>query len=263
MDKDASKLKIAVHKFSSCDGCQLAFLNAGEALLSIAERFDITFFAEAGLMDDQAHVDIAFIEGSISTAKDEQRIRNIREHSRILITIGACATAGGLQALKNLATPGQWTSQIYAQPEFIDSLDNVAPIAKHVQVDYELWGCPIDERQLLAVIDSASLGVFPAPNHEKLCQQCKRQQIPCVMVTQGKACLGPITKSGCGALCPAFGRDCYGCYGPADNIDPDALGIRLKGLGMQAIQIAQHYHAIYSDDETLRESGKQWMKQHD
>lgn len=256
----STRLKIAVHKFSSCDGCQLAFLNAGEDLLALGEYCDIAFFAEAGMMDEHTDVDIAFVEGSISTAKDEQRIRNIREHSKYLVTIGACATAGGLQALRNMSTPGQWQQSVYARPEYIDTLDRVSAIAEHIQVDYELWGCPINKRQLMAVINSARLGVFPAANHEKLCQQCKRAQINCVMVTQGKGCLGPITQSGCGALCPAFGRDCYGCYGPAENINPQALGHRLTGLGWQALKVGQHYHAIYSQEVTLHNSGKHWIE---
>jgi len=258
MQKSAERIKIAVHKFSSCDGCQLAFLNAGEDLLALGTECDIAFFAEAGLMDEQADVDIAFVEGSISTAKDEQRIRSVREHSQLLITIGACATAGGLQALRNLSTSGQWQQSIYARPEYLDTLEVVTSIAEHVHVDYELWGCPISKKQLMAVVNSAKLGVFPAANHEKLCQQCKRQQVSCIMVTQGKACLGPVTQSGCGALCPAFGRDCFGCYGPAENSNPQALGERLVGLGLQPKQIAQHYHAIYSHVEPLKTNGKHW-----
>ncbi len=255
-----AKPRIAVHKFSSCDGCQLAFLNLGEDLLTLSQRLNIVFFAEAGMMDEHSDVDIAFVEGSISTAKDAQRIRNIREHSRYLVTIGACATAGGLQALRNLANTGEWVQAIYTHPQHIDTLDKVAPIAEHVPVDFELWGCPINQRQLMALINNVALGVFPFEETDKLCMQCKRQQLSCVMVTKGAPCLGPLTRTGCGALCPAFGRDCYGCYGPAENINTESLAQQFTGIGLLPQQIGQRFLSIYSHDKNLGDSGQQWKK---
>jgi len=260
MNNSDQRLRVAVHKFSSCDGCQLAFLNLGEDLLTLSQRLNIVFFAEAGMMDEQSDVDIAFIEGSISTAKDAQRIRNIREHSRTLVTIGACATAGGLQALRNLANARDWVQAIYTHPEHIDTLDTVSPIAEHVKVDFELWGCPINKRQLMTLINNVALGAFPFAETDKLCMQCKRQQLPCVMVTKGEPCMGPLTRTGCGALCPAFGRDCYGCYGPAENINTESLAQRFSGIGLLPEQISQRFLSIYSHDKNLADSGLQWKK---
>lgn len=257
MTTQNTKPRIAVHKFSSCDGCQLAFLNLGEDLLALNELVDIVHFAEAGMLDETAEVEIAFVEGSISTQKDVARIQTIRDQSHYLITIGACATAGGLQALRNLSDGG-WLEAIYAQPEYIDSLQHVSPISKHVHIDLELWGCPISQQQLVTAIRSLLWGVIPKLEQNKVCLECKRQQQVCVMVTQGTACMGPVTHTGCGALCPAVGRGCYGCFGPAENANPAALGQRFAGLGLLPQQIANQFLAINSQAEPFTTTGKTW-----
>jgi sulfhydrogenase subunit delta len=257
MTAQAPKPRIAVHKFSSCDGCQLAFLNLGEDLLALNELVDIVHFAEAGMLDETAQVDIAFVEGSISTRADIKRIQMIRKQSRYLITIGACATAGGLQALRNLSHAG-WLQAVYPQPDYIDSLEHVTPISGQVHVDFELWGCPIDQRQLVTVIRSLLWGVLPRPEQNKVCLECKRHQHVCVMVTQGTACMGPVTRTGCGALCPAVGRGCYGCYGPGENSNTIALGQWFNGLGLLPEQIARQFLSINSQAEPFTTAGKSW-----
>jgi coenzyme F420-reducing hydrogenase gamma subunit len=226
------KPRIAVHKFASCDGCQLAFLNLGEPLLALAELVDIVHFAEAGPFDPEATVDVAFIEGSITTPDDVDRIRRIRTASHYLVTIGACATAGGLQALRNLADGGAWLAAVYAQPQYIDALATSTPIAAHVKVDFELWGCPVTGRQVLAALRALLDGATPRDETEKVCMECKRRQTVCVLVAKGTPCLGPVTRTGCGAICPRFGRDCYACYGPAENLNIPSLRRRFEGLGL-------------------------------
>jgi coenzyme F420-reducing hydrogenase gamma subunit len=226
------KLRIAVHKFASCDGCQLAFLNLGTPLLDLASQVEIVHFAEAGPVNPGAGVDVAFVEGSISTAEDSERIRRIRAVSRFLITIGACATAGGLQALRNLADGRAWLSAVYAHPEYIDALATSTPVAAHVKVDFELWGCPVNSHQVLAALRALLEGAAPRPESDKVCLECKRRQNVCVLVTKGTACLGPVTRTGCGAICPRFGRDCYACYGSAENSNTTALRQRFEGLGL-------------------------------
>lgn len=257
------KPRIAVHKFSSCDGCQLAFLNLGEDLLLLSSLVEFTFFAEAGFLDDSTPVDIAFVEGSISASDDIERIRAIRENSDFLVTIGACATAGGLQALRNLDQSGNWLSDIYATPGVLDSLDEAQPIAEHVQVDLELWGCPVNAAQVVAAVRSLLLGVLPEENKEKVCMECKRQQTVCVLVTSEAPCMGPVTRSGCGALCPRFGRDCYACYGPSESANTLALGNRFAGFGMLAEDIAHRFHAINSHAGEFLAAGHHWIKPHD
>ncbi len=240
------KPRVAVHKFSSCDGCQLALLNLGEDLLTLAARVDLVHFAEAGPMDPEAAVDVAFVEGSVSTPEDLERIRRIRAQSRVLIAIGACATTGGIQGLRNQADGAAWIAQIYQHPEAIASLAQSTPVSAHVKVDFELHGCPVDSAQMVAAVNALLLGAAPRETTDKVCVECKRQGHPCVMVGRGIACLGPVTRAGCGALCPGLGRDCYGCYGPAENANTDALAAQFGRLGLDATAVMQRFQAINS-----------------
>ena len=256
-----AKPSVAVHKFSSCDGCQLAFLNAGEDLLRLAELVDIRHFLEAGLADETAEVDIAFVEGSISTEDELKRIRRVRENSRFVVTLGACATSGGLQALRNLDNSNEaWKQAIYAQPAFIHILQRADPVSEHIEVDFEIWGCPVNGAQVLAAVRQLLFGVSPLDQKDKVCMECKRQHAVCVMVSAGKPCLGPVTRTGCGAICPRFGRDCYACFGPAENINPDALGHRLAGLGLPASDIARRFLFINSNAPAFGDAGKKHYK---
>jgi coenzyme F420-reducing hydrogenase gamma subunit len=244
MNGTTSKPRVAVHKFSSCDGCQLAFLNLGETLLELAERVELVHFAEAGPLDPEAEVDVAFVEGSVSAPEDLERIRQIRAHSRLLIPIGACATSGGIQALRNAADGAQWVAQIYSHPEAIASLAHSTPISTHVKVDFELWGCPVSGAQVLAVVNALLLGVAPRDNADKVCTECKRRNLTCVLVSRGVPCMGPVTRAGCGALCPSVGRDCYGCYGPAENANTDSLTAQFRNLGLDPESIMQRFQSV-------------------
>lgn len=255
-----SKPSVAVHKFSSCDGCQLAFLNAGENLLTLSGLVDVRHFAEAGPVDEDAIVDIAFIEGSVSTTEDEQRLKKIRTNSNYVVTIGACATTGGIQALRNMAKTGDWIAGIYAHPQYINSLENSTPIRDLVKVDLEIWGCPVNGRQVMAAIRSLLFGVVPLDENDKVCLECKRQHNVCVMVAKGEPCMGPVTRTGCGAICPSFGRDCYACYGPAENSNSPALANRLEGLGLGPGEISRRFLFINSAAEPFKEEGLNWEK---
>ncbi|MBI3569794.1 MAG: sulfhydrogenase subunit delta [Gammaproteobacteria bacterium] len=251
----AGKPRVAVHKFASCDGCQLAFLNLGEDLLTLSQMVDIVHFAEAGPVNPEAVVDIAFIEGSISTPEDIERIRRIRANARLLITLGACATAGGLQALRNFANADEWIASIYAKPEYIQSLKTSTPIAQHVKVDLEIWGCPVNGRQVMAAVRSLLSGVSPWMEKDKVCMECKRQHTVCVMVAKGIPCMGPVTRTGCGALCPGLGRDCYACYGPAENPNTASLAKRLEGIGLLPEAVDRRFRFITATAPAFAEAG--------
>ena len=253
---ETTRPRVAVHKFSSCDGCQLALLNLGEGLLELAQAVEIVHFLEAGPADPDAEVEIAFVEGSISTPEEAERIRRVRDRCRWLVTIGACATSGGLQALRNLDdSEDAWRRAVYARPEFIRTLPRAEPVRAHVPVDLELWGCPVSGRQVLAAIASLLHGVPPQQNADKLCLECKRAGRVCTLVSGGAPCLGPVTRTGCGALCPAFGRACYGCYGPAENPAAPALARRLEGLGLPCDRLARRFLFIHSQAEPFHETG--------
>jgi len=251
-----AKPKIAIHKFSSCDGCQLAFLNLGEVLLELPKLVDIVHFAEAGPMDEGQQVDVALVEGSINTAHDLERIRDVRKNSRFLISIGACATSGGLQALRNMADAKAWERAIYARPEYLDSLDTATPIADHVRVDLALWGCPVNSRQVLTALRDLLFGVVPNGERRPLCMECKRLGRVCTLVTRQASCMGPVTKAGCGALCPAMGRACYACYGPSEKVNNTALGRRFEGFGLLPEEVLKRFHFINSAAPGFRSAGE-------
>lgn len=236
--------RVAVHKFSSCDGCQLAFLNAGDALLGMAQLVEFVHFNEAGMCNEHAPVDIAFVEGSVSTPEEQARIQAVRANSRFLITIGACATAGGIQALRNMQDAQEWIAAIYSKPEFISALPTTTPIAAHVKVDFELWGCPVSTDQIVTALRSLLYGVMPVDHNESVCLSCKRSGAVCVLVAKREPCMGPVTRTGCGALCPRYGRDCYGCYGPNENPNAAALGRRFAGFGLLPQHIARRFAFI-------------------
>ena len=223
---------LAVWKFASCDGCQLSLLDCEDELLAVAGQVRIAHFLEATREVQPGPYDVSLVEGSITTPEDAQRIRRVREMSRTLVTIGACATAGGVQALKNFADVDEYVSVVYATPDYISTLDSSTPISAHVPVDFELNGCPINKRQLLEVITAFLHGRRPEIPTSSVCMECKRRGMVCVIVAHGTPCLGPVTHAGCGALCPSYNRGCYGCFGPMETPNMPALTNQLSELGM-------------------------------
>lgn len=225
------KPRLGVFKFASCDGCQLSLLDAEDELLAVAGAVDLAFFLEASSRVEPGPYDIALVEGSITTPDDARRIRDVRRQSRYLVTIGACATAGGIQALRNWADTREFLSAVYARPEYISTLANSTAIADHVPVDFELRGCPINRHQLVEVLSSLIAGRRPRTPAHSVCLDCKRRGTVCITVARGIPCLGPVTQSGCGALCPAYDRGCYGCYGPAPQANLSSLTDWLTAAG--------------------------------
>jgi sulfhydrogenase subunit delta len=223
---------LAVWKFASCDGCQLSLLDCEDELLGLAGEVEIAHFLEARRASVEGPYDLSLVEGSITTAHDAERIREVRRQSRHLVTIGACATAGGIQALKNFSDVGDFVAAVYATPEYISTLETSTPISAHVPVDYELHGCPINKRQLLEVITAFLHGRRPSIASTSVCFECKRRGTVCVMVAHGTPCLGPVTHAGCGALCPSYDRGCYGCFGPMETPNTVSLTRHLRVLGM-------------------------------
>lgn len=215
--------KLAVWKFASCDGCQLSLLDCEDELLAVAEIVQIANFAEFSKAIEPGPYDISLVEGSITTEHDRERIQEVRKNSKILITIGACATAGGIQALRNFTKVEEYIQIVYASPEYVSTLATSTPISAHVKVDFELQGCPINKHQLLEVITSFVRGKKPDVSSSSVCTECKRKGNICVTVAYDIPCLGPVTHSGCGALCPSYKRGCYGCYGPKETANPLAL----------------------------------------
>jgi coenzyme F420-reducing hydrogenase gamma subunit len=244
--------RLAVWKFASCDGCQLSLLDCEEELLSLAEVVEIGYFLEASRKTLPGPYDLSLVEGSITTPEDAERIREVRRLSKKLVTIGACATAGGIQALRNFARIEEFVSAVYASPEYIRTLERSTPIAAHVPVDFELQGCPVNRLQLLEVISAFLAGRTPAIPRYSVCLECKRAGTPCVLVARGTPCLGPVTHAGCGAICPGYGRGCYGCYGPMETPNTASLARGWQALGASERDLHRAFRTFNAGAEPFR-----------
>lgn len=256
MSATKRKPRLGVWKFASCDGCQLTLLDCEDELLAVAGAVDVAYFPEAKRGEAKGRFDVSLVEGSITTPHDAERIQEVRRRSRVLVTIGACATAGGIQALRNFSDVKEYTSIVYARPDYIDTLATSTPIADHVPVDFELRGCPISKRQLLEVISAFLVGRRPVTPHHSVCIECKLKGNVCVMVAHGTPCLGPATHAGCGAICPSYNRGCYGCYGPMETPNAAALSQRMQALGMDQPALERFWRTFNSDAPAFREESE-------
>ena len=255
------KPKLAVFKFASCDGCQLSLLDAEDALLAVTEQIEIAFFPEASKRMLKGPYDITLAEGSITTPHDVEMIREVRKQTGILITIGACATAGGIQALRNWKDVKEFTRIVYASPEYISTLDRSLPVSSFVKVDFELRGCPVNKNQLIEVINAFLNNRKPNVSSHSVCIECKLKGNVCVMVAHGTPCLGPVTHAGCSALCPSYNRGCYGCYGPMDSTNTSALSKQFKEMGMHKYDIMLAFRGFNAYAESFRKESEANEKQ--
>lgn len=252
----AGKPKLAVFKFASCDGCQLSLLDAEDELLLVAGAVEIAHFPEASRRVLRGPYDIGLVEGSITTPHEVERIREIRKQCRVLVAIGACATAGGIQALRNWKDVKEFTRVVYASPEYISTLDRSMPVGSYVHVDMELRGCPVNKYQLLEVVNAHLNGRKPVITTHSVCIECKMRGTSCVMVARSIPCLGPVTQAGCGAICPAYHRGCYGCFGPMDSPNTAALASAMKDLDQDDYDIMLAFRGFNAYAETFRKQSE-------
>jgi coenzyme F420-reducing hydrogenase gamma subunit len=245
--------KLAVWKFASCDGCQLTLLNCEDELLTVAGAVEIAYFPEATRAVVAGPYDLSLVEGSVTTPEDAQRIQEVRRVSRRLVTIGACATAGGVQALRNFTDVDEFRAIVYAHPSYVETLATSTPIEAHVDVDFQLRGCPIDKHQLLEVVAAFLQERRPRIPAYSVCIECKRRGTVCVTVAHGTPCLGPVTHAGCGALCPAYSRGCYGCFGPKGTPNTASLANRLTFLGMPDAEVSRVFRTFNAWSEPFRD----------
>ncbi|MCA8909011.1 MAG: oxidoreductase [Rhodospirillaceae bacterium] len=248
----ARKPKLAVWKFSSCDGCQLSLLDCEDELLAVADAVEIAYFLEATRAQVKGPYDVSLVEGSVTTPEDIRRIRKIRKQSKVLITIGACATAGGIQALRNFNRVYDFITAVYAEPDYIETLATSTPIQDHVPVDFELRGCPINKYQLLEVVNALLNGRRPVVPAHSQCVECKAHGTVCVMVSQGTPCLGPVTQAGCGNLCPSVNRACYGCFGPKEMPNTSSLAGWFSANGLGQPHVRDFFRSFNAGAEPFR-----------
>ncbi len=249
------KPRLAVFKFASCDGCQLSLLSCEDELLAVAGAVEIANFLEASRAVVKGPYDVTLVEGSITTPHDAERILEVRAQSKFLVTIGACATAGGIQALRNFGDVKEFTSLVYARPDYISTLATSTPIASHVKVDYELRGCPVSKANLLELLSSLLHGRRPNIREHSVCLECKKRGTVCVMVAHGTPCLGPVTHDGCGAICPAFHRGCYGCFGPQETANTSSLAAAWTRMGSTGEDLTRAFRTYNASAEPFRREG--------
>ena len=242
--KGTKKPKIAIFKFASCDGCQLSLLDAEDELLDVVGAVDLAYFPEASRNMAKGPYDIALVEGSITTHHDAERIQTIRRQCHTLVTIGACATSGGIQALRNWKDVNEFVRYVYASPDYISTLKMSTPVAEHVPVDFELRGCPINKLQLVELLSATLAGRRPNIPTYSVCLECKRHGNVCIAVARGDACVGPVTQAGCGAICPAFGRGCYGCFGPMESPNAVSLADQFERTGKSNPEIVRSFRVF-------------------
>jgi sulfhydrogenase subunit delta len=252
----AAKPKLAVWKFASCDGCQLSLLEVEDELLTLAGSVEIAYFPEATRRTVKGPYDLSLVEGSITMPHDEQRIHQVRRSSRYLITLGACATAGGIQALRNFKDVTEFVSTVYATPRYIDTLNKSTPIRDHVFVDFELRGCPVNKMQLMEVISAFLHGRKPITPPHSVCMECKMSGTVCVMAAQGLPCMGPVTQAGCGALCPSYNRGCYGCFGPKETPNTVALSAWWERTGRTDDEVLRAFRGFNAYAEAFRKESE-------
>jgi coenzyme F420-reducing hydrogenase gamma subunit len=255
------KPKLGVFKFASCDGCQLSLLDCEDELLTVAGAVQIAFFPEASREYLEGPYDLTLVEGSITTPHDLEAIKKIRADSKFLITIGACATAGGIQALRNWKDVTEFTRYVYAHPEYISTLETSTAIADHVPVDFELRGCPINKWQLIEVVNAFLHARKPNIPTYSVCVECKRRGTTCVMVAQGIPCLGPVTQAGCGALCPAYDRGCYGCFGPMESPNMPAMAEWWRSMGVDDRTLVNALRSFNANAQPFREASDVYAQQ--
>jgi len=243
-----SKPRIAIFDFACCEGCQLQIVNMEEDLLNLLSVVDPVEWREA-MSDQSDEYDIAIIEGSITRAKDEEPLRLIRERAKILIALGACATIGGVNKLKNNFDLGEVREAVYGAAASMPHLTTAPVKAIHevVKVDYNVHGCPIRAEELAYIVRCLLAGKEPVIPDYPVCVECKLRE-NCCRYEYGEVCLGPITRAGCGAHCPSNGFWCFGCRGYVDKPNVEA-----------ARQVMARYHRTVEDlrDKMLLFGSKQ------
>ncbi|MGM5487928.1 MAG: hypothetical protein ACQESG_03190 [Nanobdellota archaeon] len=219
-----SKKKIGVYSFSSCSGCQIAILNLEDLLVDVLSKFDIRYFHLIQAKNKEEPVDIAFIEGAITTAKQIEKLKKLRAMSTVLVAIGSCACTGGIPAMKNETSREKLQLEIYGKRRHHLSIQ-AQGIDKHVNVDYYLRGCPLVKEEFVELVLSLLNGKEPYQRPYPVCTECRMKENACLL-DQGELCLGALSYMGCGAPCPSQGQPCLACRGPNDDARLEAF-IRL------------------------------------
>ena len=174
-------------------------------------------------------LDYAFVEGSAISKNDIERLKKIRENSRYLVALGACAIPGGIPKIRN-SLPEATQKKLVRQARS-DQVERVYAIGEIVKVDFALRQCPIDLEELQAFIVKVYHGIKPQEQEVPVCKECKQRNNRCLLL-EGQPCLGPVTYAGCNALCPTENVNCTGCRGFTKDANLDKLLQLFRDMGI-------------------------------
>jgi len=249
------KPRVAVYKFTGCAGCQMELLRLEEELLDLAAEIEIVYFMMAKTEVDLGPYDICFVEGSVSTPRELEELKILRSVSRVLVAFGDCAVAGCVPSIRNWMKQAEAEAIVYEDRKKILSF-RVRGLDEFVPVDVVLPGCPPDRKLILRTVISALQGIAPRIDSFPVCVECKMKENECLLKL-GKACMGPVTRAGCGAICPSFGRECEGCYGPMSDANAKQLAtVFMEDLGLSKEDVLRKFRKYAGmTDEFRREAG--------
>ncbi len=238
-EKEAARPRLAFFDFSCCEGCQLQVINLEEDLIPLVGHVDIVEFREA-ISDRSDEYDIAVVEGSITRKSEIPRIKLIRERAKVLIALGACAHIGGVNSLKNRFSMDQVQREVYGETDHGKDTIPTRPVSAVVPVDYAVPGCPIDKTELVRILAALLMGRRVTLPEYPVCMECKLKENVC-RFDMGEVCLGPVTRAGCDAICPSYGRPCDGCRGFVTDPRLAAHSEVLRKNGLTAEELMRRY----------------------
>lgn len=204
------KKSLAIFSLTCCEGCQFELLSFYEHFQKLLKFYDIKNFRLGQEDNLPGPFDVVLIEGTPEGESQIKTVKNIRRQSKVVIAIGACAHLGGIQSQRNRL------------PKKMINKDPVLPVSKFIKVDYAVPGCPVSHTELVrCLIDVYFNKEFILPDRS-VCFECRLNENQC-LIKNGKPCLGPVTRGGCGSICPNFGEACFGCRGPMEQSNFDKM----------------------------------------
>ena len=249
-----AKPKLAFFDFACCEGCQLQVLSMEDELLDVLGMVEIVNFREA-IDDRREDYDIAIIEGSITTPDAVERIKGIRQKAKVLIAMGACATSGGVNYLKNFQDLEEVRRCVYGDKANLFPTLKTMPVDQVVKVDAYMWGCPVTKGEILKVLTEALSGRNFKPINHPVCVECRSKGNICLF-DKGMYCIGPVIRAGCDALCPSNGNRCIGCRGIIADPNVNAHADILKEHGISLEQMLNQLRMF----DGAREEKATWVK---
>ena len=230
------RLKIAVFDFTGCEGCELQFANKEETVADFLKALEVVNFREISSAGGNDY-DIAFIDGAVTRGDEITRLIQIRKQAKLLVALGSCACFGGVNKLKNVLDLNKVNREVYGKDPK-ETLPARA-VKEIVPVDLEIPGCPVYKDEVERIVQHLMWDIpFQFPVYP-VCFECKQRYITCIF-EMGQLCLGPITRGGCNAPCPAGGLGCYGCRGPAEDPNYNEFFAIVRERGFKKKELDEH-----------------------